>query len=80
MLTNTAAGIMTAGAMATGGGMLAAAKKAGGAANPFTAGRRFLGAAKGAAEEVGGWKAMGQTAKGIVDKFKNINKPGGGAS
>lgn len=79
-LTNTAAGMLTAGAAATAGGMMAAGKKVGGFANPFTAGRRFTGAAKGAAEEIGGWKAMGQTAKSLVDKFKNINKPDGGAS
>lgn len=79
-LTNTAAGMLTAGAAATAGGMMAAGKKIGGAVNPLTAGRRFTGAVKGAAEEIGGWKAMGQTAKSLVDKFKNINKPGGGAS
>jgi hypothetical protein len=79
-LTNTAAGMLTAGTAATAGGMMAAGKKLGSFTNPLTAGRRFTEAARSTAEEIGGWKAMGQTAKSLVDKFKNINKPDGGPS
>ena len=84
-LTNTAAGIMMAGAAATG---LGAAKAGLHAGNPLTMGRRFSGGVKAAGEEIGGWMAMGHAAGGaagavaggaasLVDKFKNINKPGG---
>jgi type IV secretion system protein TrbL len=84
-LTNTAAGIMTAGAAATG---LAAAKAGAHAGNPLTMGRRFTGAMNAASNEIGGWAAMGKGAAGVagmaaggvaglVDRFKNINKPGG---
>lgn len=84
-LTNTAAGIMTAGAAATG---LAATKAGLHAGNPLTMGRRFTGAMNAASNEIGGWAAMGKGAvgaagavaggvAGLVDKFKNINKAGG---
>jgi type IV secretion system protein TrbL len=86
-LTNTAAGLMTAGAAATG---LGAAKAGLHGANPFTMGRRFTGGLDAASKELGGWAAMGKGAAGVagaaaggvaslVDKFKNINKPSGGS-
>jgi type IV secretion system protein TrbL len=86
-LTNTAAGLMTAGAAATG---LGAAKAGLHGANPLTMGRRFAGGLDAASKELGGWAAMGKGAAGVagaaaggvaslVDKFKNINKPSGSA-
>jgi type IV secretion system protein TrbL len=78
-LTNTAAGIMTAGAAATG---LTAAKFAG--RNALLPAAKFAGKAglAGIGELIGG--QPGAVANGVaggvaslVDKFKNINKPGG---
>jgi type IV secretion system protein TrbL len=74
-LTNTAAGIMTAGAAATG---LASAKFAG--RNALLPAANFAGKAglAGIGELVGGQPgAVANGVMSLVDKFKNINKPGG---
>ena len=78
-LTNTAAGIMTAGAAGT-------AMAIGRFSNPLTAGRRAMRGLEGAGEELGAWaapvrganQAVVKGAQALVEKFRNINKPGGG--
>lgn len=70
-LTNAAAGVMTAGI--TGSGLSAAGKGIPGVGNALSAYSRAF---------FWGKQAMGDpgaAAKELVDKFKNINKPGGGA-
>lgn len=78
-LTNTAAGIMTAGASATALMAGKAGMKTLGAANPITAGSRYTGAANWVSNQVGGYQTMGKHAAALVDKFRNINKPGNGS-
>lgn len=74
-LTNTAVGILTTGAAATGG----MAAKAAGALNPITAGSRYTDAASWFSNQAAGWQQMGNHTANLVDKFRNINKPGGGS-
>lgn len=77
-LTNTAAGIMTAGAAGT---ALAASR----VLNPLNAGSRITKGLEGAGQQLDAWTGTGQgsmrgAAQALVEKFRNINKPGGGAS
>ncbi len=74
LLSNTAAGIITAGTVGT---AMAVAKGTYGSLNPMTIGARYAGFKGGLAKNAEGLQQMGQDAADLVNKFKSRSPTGG---